>query len=178
MLLSRLVSVVRKYLTTHSLPRRMRARQRPDRVWSIEVKRIFRQKRYKKVFGKKASERERHSWINYALCILFALIMHSFLSPENTLKPTYKTYLLIMSPFKWHVMSHDARGPNSTHLRHQSDVQPSYPLARLQNWLCVRIMTPGIELTTRTALQLVLDRSSFCDKKSYSAELRLDFMAR
>jgi len=43
----------------------------------IEVKRLFRQKRYKKVFEKKASEQERHSWINYALCILFALIMHN-----------------------------------------------------------------------------------------------------
>ena len=50
--------------------------RRPDRIWSIEVKRIFRQKRYKKVFGKKASERERHLNGNYALCILYALIMH------------------------------------------------------------------------------------------------------
>ena len=38
--------------------------------------RIFRQKRYKKVFRKKASERERHLNGNYALCILYALIMH------------------------------------------------------------------------------------------------------
>ena len=55
---------------------RMRARRRPDRIWSIEVKRIFRQKRYTKVFGKKASERERHLNGNYALCTHYALLMH------------------------------------------------------------------------------------------------------
>jgi hypothetical protein len=37
----------------------------------------LRQKMYKKVFGKKASERERFLNGNYALCILFALIMHN-----------------------------------------------------------------------------------------------------
>ena len=92
------------------MPRRMRARRRPDRVLEYRSEKNLHQKRYKKVFGKKASERERLLNGNYALCILFALIMHQcIIAVENQkLKPTKLTSDII-SPFKWHVMARRTR---------------------------------------------------------------------
>ena len=68
----------KRIVNYNNLPtRRMRARRRPDRVLEIEVIRIFAKKGTKKSLEKKASERERLLNGNYALCILFALIMHN-----------------------------------------------------------------------------------------------------
>ena len=93
--------------------------------WSISEKNLSPKKVQKSLWKK--SERTRKALVNqlcimHSFCTLFALIMHNALPLRSSchqkthLNPLTKLTSYIMSPFKWHVMSHDARGPNSTHL--------------------------------------------------------------